>query len=517
MKSNEPWPVVLSHSLLRIEYGIAWLLLSAAVVIGPHYLPESLNLGPTSAARALAQLAGGVLLAILLIGPAAPVLHRALLRLAGQAPLWKIALAGVAAQVLVALLTHPTPVSDGLTYLGLSKAMVTEHSFVDAQGYRAFWPPGLPLFLVPFVALFGAGLAAIVSANLVLYLLGVSAVSLLARQLFTARAAGLAAILFTIWPSRLLTAGVASKENLTIAAVLWALTLGVLAFRPETHRRWRLAALAGVGFGVAAMAQPGLLLFAGTVPLCCRYALARPAAAFVKLSAVILGAAVLTLAPWHARNCMVFHGAFCGLATNGGSVFYRANNPLATGGWTPEGAIPITHLPELEQNRLGFAYGKRWISEHPRQFSRLALKKVLLLLRDDVHGAYWGIFRGAGLDHDDSARQMTPARLATYRVGATLSWLFWILVTSCAARKLMTGRRQPVRQQLALLPLIYPLLYCAAVFAVFESDRRQHMIALSLLIVLAAGSLLDSAALPGANDAGGGTRRQRGTVAAHRA
>lgn len=470
----------MSWPLLRLESGAVLAMLAVAIAVGPYYIADVDN----GAWLVGLLLLAGAALAAAAVSPGADRVYRLLGRLPGNIGFMHIAAGGVLAQLAVALITQPVPVSDGRSYLSLAHMLATQLHYMDETGARAFWPPGLPLFLSPFVALFGPGLPALTVANIVMYLLGLAALWTLARELFDARVAALSALLFTLWPSRLLTAALASKENLTIAMMLCGLALCVLAYRPGTAARWRFALGAGAAFGVAALAQPGLLLFTLGIPLCFRYAARVGVRRFVGLWLLTLSAALLTLAPWHVRNCLLFDGQFCGLATNGGSVFYRANNPIATGGWIPEGTIRITHLPELEQNRRGFDYGKQWIRDNPGDFAMLAVRKFGQLVRDDRYGAYWAILRAA--PHAD------PARRAWFHAANALSWLFWMLIICCVARALVAGKLLRADR----LPLLYPLLYSAAVFAVFESDRRQHMIALAVLIVLAAAWMRERDATP---------------------
>ena len=192
--------------------------------------------------------------------------------------------------------------------------------------------------------------------------------------------------------------------------------------------------------------------------------------------------------PWHLRNCIIFDGQFCGLATNGGSVFYRSNNAFATGLWIEEGATAITHLPEIEQNRLGFALGKQWIIENPTDFLKLSIRKLAHLLGDDSHGAYWGILRGVGGSHDQAMSLASPTRMFLYHSAVFVSWIFWGTVASGAIRALLLFGKHRCRDGEYILPLIYPLMYSAVVFSVFESGSRQHMAALAALIILAASS-----------------------------
>lgn len=478
----------LDRALLLIELTVAALLLAAAVVIGPYYL---INLPNGGWAGSLMLLAGGLVLLILLFTIPGKFLLQILSKAFDGIGFPTVVIFGIIAQVLVALLTQPVPQSDGGIYLGLAEGIVHSNEYRDQAGHRALWPPGLPFVLSPFVALAGAGLVAIALCNLFLYLVGVASARLLGSALFGERVGIVAALLFTLWPSRLLTAAVASKENLTMAAMLAGTALCVAGLQ-RSERRWRYAAGSGIAFGIAGLSQPGLLLFVFATPLCYRYFAQGGIRHYIGFFALVIGFTVAVLLPWQARNCVLFEGDFCGVSTNGGSVFYRANNPLATGEWTAEGEVPITHLPELEQNRLGFQLGKQWIAAHPSDFAILVMKKLGLLLRDDRYGAYWGVLRGTGQRHEKSIASASPGRMLTYQTLHVLSWMYWAVVTGLIARSLVKMLRCRSKILMGrMLPLVYPLLYSAAVFSVFESDRRQHMFALALLLVLVAWVIVD--------------------------
>lgn len=477
---------LLERGWMATETWVAAALLGAAVLIGPYYLVHLPSGGRTGT---LTLLAAGCLLAVVLIGPVGERLLKRLRAVTSATGFAAVLVTGIVAQLAVALLTQPIPNSDGGNYLQLAEYLALGQPYQDSGGHRAFWPPGFPLVLSPFVALAGANLVALTLCNLCLYLVGVFSARGLGTALFGARTGLIAALLFTFWPSRLLTAAVASKENLTIAAVLTGTMLCVRGLQ-GARLRWGHAAGAGISFGIAGLAQPGLLLFVLSMPLCYRYLRGASLWRYFGFSAIVLACAALTLVPWKMRNCALFDGQFCGVATNGGSVFYRANNPLATGEWTAEGEIPLTHLPELEQNRLGFELGKQWILANPGDFAILSAKKLGLLLRDDRYGAYWGVLRGTGHEHTKAIRLASSERMLAYHTLNTLSWLFWAGVTGLIANRLIRLARRGDRVTIGrMLPLLYPLLYSAAVFAVFESDRRQHMMALALLLVLVAWAI----------------------------
>ncbi len=477
----------LRQALTRTEYAGALLSLSLIPVLSTY---ANVTLPGWGGAGALLTLLGGM--GVLWLGACRPwrgKLPAAVAR-ARFPPLRHILLLGLALHVAVAALSAPIPQADGAAYLDLADKLAHGRRYVDAFGYLAFWPAGLPLYLTPFVRLFGATPTAIAAANGVLYLLGAASVAYLAQTVCGQRAAAPAALLFTLWPGRLLLAGVVAKELLCLGLVAASLALLLAALASPGPRAFLRALPAGAAMGWAALAQPGLLLLLLAYPPMFRAALKTLSwQRYLAILATTLLGATLVVAPWMLRNCEVFSGQFCGVATNGGSVFYRANNPAASGSWIPEGEIAITHLPELEQNRLGFELGKQWLREQPLAALALAVRKEVLLLGGDAYGAYWAIKRGDGrLDAGIRQDPDTPRETA-YRAAKLFSLFFWIALGCMAIRGLRALRHRSREQAEAALPLLYPFLYGVAVFALFESGDRQHMFAVPPLIALALAHL----------------------------
>lgn len=395
--------------------------------------------------------------------------------------------AGLVLHFTVAALTAPQPISDGLTYLQLAQRMATDGIFEDTKGNRAFWPVGLPLYLLPFVRVFGATLIAITIANAVTYVVGSWGLWRLASVVAGRQVAAISLVLFTLWPSRALLAGVAAKELLCMTLLMVSLGLAASHFSDPAGFRRRLPFASGMAMGWATLAQPGLLLFFPLLALIFRTQLLALGwkRAVASLALIAAGGAVF-VSPWMVRNCQVFDGQFCGIATNGGSVFYRANNPLATGLWIENGAVPIGHLPELEQNRLGFELGKRWVRENPVGALKLSARKVQHYLGGDEHGAYWAIKRGDGQGDNTGPTQRDAGRTAAYDIATYVSLAFWVLLFALVFRGVRRLWLQSPGDFDRAAPLFYPMLYGTAVFAVFESGNRQHMFAVPALMVIAA-------------------------------
>jgi Dolichyl-phosphate-mannose-protein mannosyltransferase len=474
--------------LSRLELDCAVLIVSCALIFVPYanvHWPAGGLIGTVVLLLLGVALAGG------LVG----MLWR-MSALRDPSPAWStsslpgfvvVTAVGVAAQLTLALICHPIPVSDSATYLALAERLAAHLPFLDDQGSRAFFPPGLPLFLAPFIRFFGDTFVAVVVANLALYVVGAASIWHWAQRLFDDKVALISLIVFTCWPTRLLLGGLALKESLALSLILLSLMLfhRALPMNRIGLRSFLVAWLSGLALGFVALSQPGLLLLGITYPIMFRFWLARVswsrAAAVV---AFVWFGVASSIAPWMIRNCITFEGRFCGISTNGGSVFYRANNPKATGLWVEEGEISLSHLPELEQNKKGYQLGREWIRSNPFAALKLSIHKLRYLLGNDDHGPYWAIFRSAGLDHQSSESSLSTAQKAWLQAANAVSLLFWVAILALSWVSLVRWRR--TRGTSELVPLLFPLIYSSVVFAIFESGSRQHIAATGPLIVLSA-------------------------------
>src|SRR6185369_8016141 len=243
---------------------------------------------------------------------------------------------------------------------------------------------GYPLLLAATFLITGANTGGIVLLNLVLFAGTVMSTDALARRLAGEGPARLAALLLALWPNLIATTGIASRELLVLFLLTTALTVWLEAgaeTKPGIAAGTWLAA--GFALGLAILTEPALLLLralilydllAGSRPL-------RSLAAWTLLLVGVLG----PTAPWLVRNNRVFHHPVP-LATGGGATFYRANNPLATGGPTGRGEKELANLTELEVMTNGYRWGLEWIHANPGRYITLAVRKHLLLLGSDADG-----------------------------------------------------------------------------------------------------------------------------------
>jgi 4-amino-4-deoxy-L-arabinose transferase-like glycosyltransferase len=369
-----------------------------------------------------------------------------------------VLLLGIALRLLwVNLVTGPPPPeSQTLTDLAAQLAR--------GDGYRtpltqtwAVWPPGYPLLLAATFLIAGANAGSIVLLNLVLFAGTVMSTDALARRLAGDGPARLAVLLLAVWPNLIATTGIASREILVLFLLTTALTiwLDAGAAKPGIAAGSWLAA--GFALGLATLTEPAFLLLPAALILHDLLAPPRPLRALAAWFLLLCG--VLTpIAPWIVRNDRVLHHRPI-LTTGGGPAFYRANNPLATGGPTDRGEKGQVNQTELDAMTTGYRWGAEWIAANPGRFLKLALRKQVLLLGGDTGWTSPGLKALAN----------------------TWWWLLWLLILLT----LLTWSRPEPLPPGALL-LLLTILYVWLVYSVFESGMRQHVPLAGVLAVVAA-------------------------------
>jgi 4-amino-4-deoxy-L-arabinose transferase-like glycosyltransferase len=380
--------------------------------------------------------------------------------------------AGLALRLAWALLFPAPFTSDGLSYYKLAVKLANGEAYVTPTGGLAEWPPGYPFLLLAHFLVLGVHSWVVTVVNLLLFAATIPVVWALARRIAGEGVARLAVLLLALWPNLIAMAGVANKEGVIVLLLPLALLLYLAAderTRPWSSWGWRLGA--GLALGYATLSQPGVMLAVGIFPVwevLRRTSLVRAAGRFALL---LLGMALI-IAPWTARNHRVF-GQHVLISTNGGSVFYRANNPLATGGYVKHGERRLTVFSELEADAKGYQWGKEWIQENPGAFLRLAVRKQILFLGDDSMGPYESLRRGLRLSD-------APYAAAKLAVNA-FWWGIWALILLALLTRPGWHRRPEV------LLLVLAILYFWAIDSVFESGSRHHIPLVGLLAILAAG------------------------------
>jgi 4-amino-4-deoxy-L-arabinose transferase-like glycosyltransferase len=413
--------------------------------------------------------------------------------------LWLLSVIGIGIALRAAwVLLFPAQLtSDGLAYYDLAARLAHGLSYKTPFNEWAEWPPGYPFLLFAHFRLLGVGPWAVNAANLLLFTGSILAVYALARR-FGEATARLATLLLTLWPNLIASAGAATKE-MVIIFLLPVLLLLYLRAGEETSpgRAAAMRLVAGMVLGYNTLTQPGILLLAvafAAYELLLRTPLLRAAARLALLGAGML----LVILPWTYRNYRVLHTPVL-VTSCGGDVFYRANNPLATGGWIANGERPLRQYDELTRSRLGYQWAKEWIRANPDQFLLLSLKKQVFFLGDDAVGFYETLKRGLGI----GGKLYILAKL-----GSNAYWIgIWALVLTAFLLRWPTDWHRRPEVMLFLLTI----LYFWAIDSVFESGARHHMPLAGLLAILAA-SLAAEGGSPAARS--GEPPRRRGKIVA---
>jgi hypothetical protein len=270
-----------------------------------------------------------------------------------------------------------------------------------------------------------------------------------------------------------MSGGLASKEML----VLFLLPLSLLLYFKSTEAlsvvaRFAWLTLTGVILGFSALTQPSLLLFPSVL---FAYEWIRRHSPFRSLARLtcVTCAMLLVIAPWTLRNHHIFK-AWVPVSTNGGDVFYRANNDLATGAFTENSNPQFEQLDEVTRSRVGYRLGKEWIRQHPARFFMLALRKQVLFLGDDSQGAYESLKRGLGING------------IQYLAWKSISNLYWLAIWFLVLTGLQTNWNRYVRSMPPEFSAVQlSILYLWGIHSVFESGGKYHLPLIGVLAVMA--------------------------------
>ena len=381
---------------------------------------------------------------------------------------WCFVLIGVMLRITWVLLFPVHLKLDGIAYYDVAVSLA-EHHYTGA-----FWPPGLPLFLAPLMTVFGTSAKVTVLGALLLFVATSGMVWLLARALAGRRAAGIASAVLALWPGYLTVSGINSKEGLIAFLLTAAMLLYLRSF--ESSRRWMLVVSAGVLTGLATLTQPGCILFPAVIAVSELIRLRTFSTALVRTS-VFGMAMLLAIFPWTYRNLRVVHRPIL-ISANGGSVFYRANNPLANASYQEAGAI---NLPDdvYEADRLGYREGAKWVIHHPGAFLALAVRKQVVYLGDDGVGVYETLKRGL---------RPSNALYGAFKGICSVYWLAVWLALFSGFPRMLARPRWWLWYSVCFLPVCYQWF----IDSIFESGSRHHLSDVGLLAILVGIALTSS-------------------------
>jgi hypothetical protein len=257
-------------------------------------------------------------------------------------------------------------------------------ALVHGAGYSSPWsgmpvaptaqqPPLYPLLLAGVFRIFGAYTRSAAVAALTINALAGAATAVLLRELGERclddrRAAVAAAWIFALWPYEAVVG--LQLWNQALAALLLVGFLLLAAASLERRRSFGLGCYAGA----ATLLNPALL-----PPFACAYSARR----LTRRALLVMAGFLLVLAPWTARNLLVF-GRFIPLRDNFGFELWVGNqeglplrHPLDF-----RGDFPSADLRAAGWNEIKFLDGKsrqarQYIQAHPDEFVRRCAWRVL--------------------------------------------------------------------------------------------------------------------------------------------
>ena len=269
---------------------------------------------------------------------------------------------------------------DGVEYHALAQQIVNGNGYVTTNGTpTAYRPIGYPLFLALLFEVGGTGLLWIRFMQVIISSATILMVYLLAKRVLNPNLAIISAAIVAVYPYFAFLPG-------AILPTCWfsfLLVIGVyFIVRSREKNRIFEIGLAGIVFGLAILTRPSAAVLGSVVLfwlLVFNYS--KPKQALVQ--AATFGLCVsLVVMPWIYRNYTVMGKAT--VATNGGRNFWLGNNPEATAISGNNVALPKTleerltsAQSELEQERIYYQQGKRFILQHPHRFVRLSIAKAV--------------------------------------------------------------------------------------------------------------------------------------------
>ncbi len=234
------------------------------------------------------------------------------------------------------------------------------------RGYASLWPPlqqtVLALSLVLEDSLFTARLF-----TMLLSALTAPLVYLITRELSTEAGARSAATVYAVLPVFVHYSLRLYSETTFVFLFLFALYLMVRLTAPERSAQARLLSLAAIGvlLGLAALTRAAGLVWIPVAALWLGWRMGPPARG-IRISAIVLASAVLTILPWSLLASYINERPVV-ITTSSKLALYLGNSPLG---------VYDTYDQRLEARRLAEEYADKEKIELHEAHSRLAWQTI---------------------------------------------------------------------------------------------------------------------------------------------
>jgi len=257
-------------------------------------------------------------------------------------------------------------------YDELARNLLAGHGYVIHPGgppslYR---PPLYPLLLTGMCRIFGASYYPVWGVQFLFDVLTGVLVYFMARHIFGRATAGLALILYALYPFF----SCYTPRLLTESVFTLLLTFGVLAFcRGLQSSALKHAVAAGFAFGLGTLCR--FSMFYGIPALAALTLLLRPKSRATWLTVLVMGAtALVTLAPWTVRNYVVT-GRFLLLGTGSGYNLWLGNHVPTDGRDNDELRERDLVVLQADIAAVVGPQGDKLSLENDRRFSMAALQE----------------------------------------------------------------------------------------------------------------------------------------------
>lgn len=279
------------------------------------------------------------------------------------------------------------PAADSRLHAALTQSVLAGNGFAIDGAPTAITPPLYVAFLAVIYRVFGGPAAVRIIQALLGGLACFLAYEVARRHLD--RTAGLwAALIVATFPHAVYVSALHLTENLFLILLLLVVLQGL---RVARNPRGRSAIVLGGLVGLAALTRSAFLAFVPMLPLWAASIWGVRSRTTWRVLAITAAGVLVVLAPWTARNMLVF-GEIVPVQSNTGMVFWAGNNAYSDGGlvWPDtrtwhagpapnDGLHGWRELGIAEENRVFVAAAARWIREHPREFAALLQKKLARL------------------------------------------------------------------------------------------------------------------------------------------
>lgn len=273
-----------------------------------------------------------------------------------------------------------SPQMDALYHHQWAVAVARGAEFIEDAYFRA---PLYPFFLGLIYKVFGVNLFVARLVQVVLGSLSCLFLCLIGRKLFDGRTGFIAGLLMAFYPLFIYFDG-----ELLIPVLLVFLLLCGSLFLYWKDKKWFYLPLAGLFFGLGAIARPNVLLFVFVLVV---WFFFENRQGWLRRSAIFLCAALIPIVPVTVRN-YVKSKSFVLIAWQAGTNFYIGNNeysdgttaivPGTRGTWWG-GYNDVKRIAETELGRQlkGYEIDRFWLKKGFQFWQRNPLKALHLTLR----------------------------------------------------------------------------------------------------------------------------------------